>query len=73
MMELPESYLLSNQITKALSGKMISTIEVLRTPHKFAFFKGDNIQAYPELLEGKTIQGACNFVAPLAGAWIEIC
>lgn len=59
MMELPESYLLSNQITKALSGKMISTIEVLRTPHKFAFFKGDNIQAYPELLEGKTIQGAC--------------
>ena len=58
MMELPESYLLSHQITEVLSGKTISSIEVLRTPHKFAFFKGDNIQAYPVLLEGQTVQEA---------------
>lgn len=57
MMELPESYLLSEQINQYLIGKVISEIKILQTPHKFAFFKG-NIEDYPELLEGQTIKGA---------------
>lgn len=57
MMELPESYMLSKQISKELAGKTISEVVVLQTPHKFAFFKGD-VADYPMLLEGQTIVGA---------------
>ena len=57
MMELPESYTLSRQITKELSGKIISEVVVLKTPHKFAFFKGDT-STYADLLERQTITGA---------------
>ena len=39
MMELPESYMLSHQINEKLTGKIISEIQILQTPHKFAFFK----------------------------------
>lgn len=57
MMELPESCALAKQITGELAGKVIREAEVLRTPHKFAFFKGD-VAAYPELLKGQTVTGA---------------
>lgn len=57
MMELPESYTLSKQITKELTGKVISEVIVLQTPHKFAFFKNDTAQ-YPDMLEGQTITGS---------------
>lgn len=57
MLELPESYSLAKQITKALKGKQISHIELLHTPHRFVFFKGDE-REYEALLVGKTIQGA---------------
>lgn len=57
MLELPESYTISKQIKQALTGKIISYIEVLHTPHKFAFFRGDKNQ-YDEYLEGQTIVGA---------------
>ena len=39
MLELPESYTISKQIQKNLTGKIISYIELLHTPHKFAFLK----------------------------------
>ena len=67
MMELPESYCISQQIRSALAGKTISAIEVLKTPHKFAFFKGDNMQEYQKLLEGQTIQ-----TAQFQGGMLEI-
>lgn len=38
MIELPESYTISEQIKNSLTGKKISGIEVLHTPHKLAFF-----------------------------------
>lgn len=57
MMELPESYALSKQISKELKGKIISEVVVLKTPHKFAFFKGE-VENYSEMLEGQTITGA---------------
>lgn len=57
MLELPESYTISKQIQEALAGKIISYIEVLHTPHKFAFFHGDK-DKYDEYLEGQTVVGA---------------
>ena len=57
MLELPESYTISSQIEKNLAGKIISYIEVLHTPHSFAFFHGD-IKKYGDLLEGQTIMNA---------------
>ena len=59
MLELPESYHIAKQVEEHLKGKIISYIEVLHTPHKFAFFQGDR-DAYEELLEGQTIEGAVN-------------
>ncbi|MBD5556928.1 MAG: endonuclease VIII [Roseburia sp.] len=57
MLELPESYTISSQIEKSLTGKIISYIEVLHTPHSFAFFHGD-IKSYGDLLEGQTVMNA---------------
>ena len=57
MLELPESYTIANQIQKVLTGKVIGSIEVLHTPHSFAFFHGD-IDNYGDLLEGQTVVGA---------------
>lgn len=37
MLELSESYTISKQIQESLSDKIIRYIEVLHTPHKFAF------------------------------------
>lgn len=57
MMELPESYGLAGQITGELTGKVISEIVILQTPHKFCFFKG-NVEDYADILEGQMITGA---------------
>ena len=59
MLELPESYTISSQIQKALKGKIISGIEVLHTPHSFAFFQGD-VKDYGNLLEGQTVVSAAH-------------
>ena len=57
MLELPESYTIAKQINELLTGKIISHIEILKTPHKFAFFHGA-VDKYEEYLEGQTITGA---------------
>ncbi len=57
MLELPESDYLSKQIRQYLQDKTISHIEVLHTPHRFAFFRGE-IDTFADLLEGKRITGA---------------
>ncbi|MDE5598882.1 MAG: endonuclease VIII, partial [Lachnospiraceae bacterium] len=57
MLELPESCTISSQIEKSLTGKIISYIEVLHTPHRFAFCHGD-IKGYGDLLEGQTVMNA---------------
>lgn len=57
MLELPESYTIAKQIREHLTGKIISSAEVLQTPHKFAFFKGET-DKYGDYLEGQTIVGA---------------
>lgn len=57
MLELPESYTISKQIEQALSGKIISYIELMHTPHKFAFFHGEK-EKFSDWLEGQRIVGA---------------
>lgn len=57
MLELPESYTISKQIERHLTGKIISYIEVLQTPHKFAFFHGER-NKFEEYLEGQKIVDA---------------
>lgn len=57
MIELPESYTISKQMQQVLTGKTISYIEILHTPHKFAFFHGD-VDKYADYLEGQEIVGA---------------
>ena len=57
MLELPESYTIANQIQKHLSGKIISHMKNLQTPHKFAFFNNE-ADRYGEELEGQSITGA---------------
>ena len=57
MLELPESYTIARQINEHLTGKIISHIEILQTPHKFAFFNGA-VDKYEEYLEGQVITGA---------------
>ncbi|BBF44047.1 formamidopyrimidine-DNA glycosylase [Lachnospiraceae bacterium KM106-2] len=59
MLELPESFTISQQIEKGLMGKKIASIEVGHSPHRFAFFKGDQ-EKYDERLEGQIIEGACS-------------
>lgn len=57
MLELPESYTISKQIEQTLVGKIISYIELLHTPHKFAFFHGEQ-DKFHDCLEGQKIVGA---------------
>ena len=56
MLELPESYTISRQVQEVLVGKIISYIEMLHTPHKFAFFHGGREQY--DCLAGQTVVGA---------------
>lgn len=57
MIELPEAYVLSEQINKELKGKVIKHVIVNQTPHRFALFSTDT-DKYEEILKGKTITGA---------------
>lgn len=55
MLELPESYTIANQINEYLKGKIISYVEILHTPHKFAFMPCDKGN-FAECLEGQIIE-----------------
>lgn len=54
MIELPESYVLMDQINKEISGKKIVKAEANHSPHGFALYSG-NPAEYNEKLAGKTI------------------
>ena len=57
MIELPEAQILSRQMQETYAGKTIVRVEVMKTPHGFAFFRGEP-QRYPAALEGLKIAGA---------------
>ena len=56
MIELPETYVLSNQIEKTIVGKTIRTATANAHPHGFAWYTGDPA-AYSSMLEGKKVTG----------------
>ena len=62
MLELPESYTIAKQIEQTLKGKIISEIEMLHTPHKFAFVK-EHSENYSDVLEGQMITGAVHILS----------
>ncbi len=57
MIELPETYVLAEQLQRALKGKRIATAAAGHTPHGFAWYTG-NPAEYGSKLSGKTITGA---------------
>lgn len=57
MLEISESFTISKQITEHLKGKVIKGIEVMNSPHKFAFFKGD-MDHYDDMLIGQKIENS---------------
>ena len=59
MLELPESSVISEQLNETILGKVIKHVEVLKSPHKFAWFFGDPTE-YPDKLIGKTFGHAKN-------------
>jgi formamidopyrimidine-DNA glycosylase len=64
MIEIPEGLALADQMNRTIRGKRIVRVEVLRSPHKFAWFQGDP-QAYPDLLTGQTVGPARGFGSTL--------
>ncbi len=57
MIELPEAYVLAEQINRTLAGKTISNAIANAHPHAFAWFTGDPT-AYNEKLAGRKIASA---------------
>jgi len=57
MIELPETYVLAEQIEQTLVGKTIKSAVANAHPHSFAWYEG-NPEAYNAMLAGKKITGA---------------
>jgi len=57
MIELPEAQTLARQLNEAFTGKTVTHVQALQTPHGFAFFRGEP-QGYAAVLEGLKITGA---------------
>lgn len=60
MLELPEAYVLANQINENLIGRRIMNVTAAQSPHKFAWYHGDP-QKYHEILSDKTIDRAVSY------------
>ena len=71
MIELPEAYVLSEQINKTLLGKTIKKAEANVHPHGFAWFSGDP-KTYNSKLKGKKITGSNPGTGYTCGGNIEI-
>lgn len=57
MLEIPESYVISGQITDAFAGRRVESVVANASPHGFAWFHGEP-ETYPALLTGRKIGGA---------------
>ena len=60
MIELPETYVLSEQIDQILTGKIIMSAIANAHPHGFAWYTGDPA-LYNQKLAGKTITGSAAY------------
>jgi len=57
MIEIPEAFHISSQITATLSGKRIGSAQAAFSAHKFAWYESDPVD-YADLLVGKTVVSA---------------
>lgn len=57
MIELPESYVLAEQLNQTVKGKRIAAVTAAHDPHKFAWYTGNPAEYGPKLA-GRTITGA---------------
>jgi formamidopyrimidine-DNA glycosylase len=71
MIELPETYVLADQINRTLKGKTIMNVTANAFPHKFAWYSGDP-GTYHDKLSGKTISGATPGTGYTCGGNTEI-
>jgi len=71
MIEIPETYVLSEQIGKTLVSKTIKKASANAHPHKFAWFS-DEPSAYSVMLEGKGITGTSPGTGYTCGGNTEI-
>ncbi|MDR0928380.1 MAG: endonuclease VIII [Oscillospiraceae bacterium] len=71
MIELPETYVLAEQIQKTLVGKTIQSAVANAHPHGFAFYSGDPA-LYGLQLSGKTVTDANPGTVHSCGGNIEI-
>jgi len=71
MIELPETYVLSEQVNKTLSGKTIARAYANTHPHGFATYTGDPA-TYNERLTGKKVTGSSPGTPNTCGRHVEI-
>lgn len=71
MIELPETYVLAEQINRTLIGKTIQNATANASPHKFAWYSGDPA-AYQQKLAGKTVISASPGTGYTCGGNTEI-
>ncbi|MCL1804082.1 MAG: endonuclease VIII [Eubacteriaceae bacterium] len=71
MIEIPETYVLADQIKKSLSGKSISDAAANTHPHKFAWFTGDPGE-YSDKLAGRKLTSANPGAEYSGGGFVEI-
>ncbi len=71
MIELPETYVLAEQINETLAGKVIKNAIANASPHKFAWYTGDP-SLYHLLLNGKTVTAAYPGTKYTSGGCVEI-
>lgn len=71
MIELPEAYVLAEQINKTISGKTIMNVSANKHPHKFAWYSGDPSK-YHEKLSGKKVTGSNPGTGYTCGGNVEV-
>jgi formamidopyrimidine-DNA glycosylase len=60
VIELPETYVLAEQVNKTLVGKTVKSVVANAHPHGFAWFSGDPA-LYDQKLAGKTVTGSAAY------------
>lgn len=71
MLELPESYVLANQLNSTIKGRTISHVVANQSPHSFAWYYGKS-EDYDELLSGKRV-GISNPISGMIEIEVEDC
>ncbi len=71
MIELPEAYVLADQLNRTIVGKTITNVTANASPHKFAFFNGDPA-TYHDMLTGRTVESSNPGTGYTCGGNVEI-